>query len=159
MTPSLPNKNNLLLNGTYQANVLYRDSDGKTEIIQKSVDFEYSSVSDINSDNLICHGSVQIIACSCSVIGDSKLELKTEINVTGIVLSRINKKIINSISVDENSAKKNKSCALTIYFCNDGEDVWNIARKYNTTVEAVMNENDLTDRIISKGRMMLIPGV
>lgn len=153
------NKNNLLLNGTYQANVLYRDSDGKTEIIQKTVDFEYSSVSDINSDNLICHGSVQIIACSCSVIGDSKLELKTEINVTGIVLSRINKKIINSISVDENSAKNNKSCALTIYFCNDGEDVWNIARKYNTTVEAVMNENDLTDRIISKGRMMLIPGV
>lgn len=149
----------LLISGTYQANVLYRDSEGKTDIIQKIVDYEYSSGTECKSENINCLGSVQITACSCAVAGDSRLELKTEIYVSGIILSRFNKRYISSISVPDEMKKSNKSCVLTIYYCNNDEDVWNIARRYNTTVEAIMNENDLTEKIIHKGRMILIPGV
>ena len=74
-------------------------------------------------------------------------------------IKEYNKKYIGSISVSEETLKKSKSCALTIYFCDDGEDVWNIAREYNTTVDAIMSENDLSERIIHKGRMMLIPSI
>lgn len=151
--------NKCVTSGTYQATVIYRDSENNIGIIQKPVDFEYSAMIDKKTDRIVCYGSAGIIACSCAVTGDSRLELKTEIFVSGIVLSSITKKYVSSIEMTEDTINRDKSYALTIYFCDDGEDVWNIARKYNTTVDAVMSENDLTDRIIDKGRMMLIPGV
>ncbi len=148
-----------ITSGTYQATVIYRDSENNIGMIQKPVDFEFSAKLSKRPERIICYGSAVITACSCAVTGDSRLELKTEIFASGIVLSSFTQKYISSIDISENSIKNDKSCALTIYFCDDGEDVWNIARRYNTTVDAIMNENDLTERIIRNCRMMLIPGV
>ena len=46
--------------------------------------------------------------------------------------------------------------ALKLYFADDGEDIWDIAKKYKTSVSAVMEENDLGGDSVS-GRMLLIP--
>lgn len=149
----------LLISGTYQANVLYSDAEGKTDIIQKIVDFECISNLDDIAENLSFIGSAQITGCNCSVTGDSRLEMKTEIYVSGIILSKFNRKYISSVSVSDETKKQNNHCALTIYFCNDGENVWDIAHRYNTSVEAVMFENDLSEQTIRKGKMILIPSV
>lgn len=148
-----------ITSGTYQATVIYRDSENNIGIIQKPVDFEYSAKLSRRPERIVCYGSASVAACSCSVDGESRLELKTEIMLSGIVMSSFNKKYISSIELSEDSAKHEKSCALTIYYCDKGEDVWDIARRYNTTVDVVMAENDLSDRIVNCNRMMLIPGV
>ena len=56
---------------------------------------------------------------------------------------------------------KNSSdgCALTIYFSDENEKVWNIAKKYKTTVRAVMDENGLEDDTVTSRRFLLIPAV
>lgn len=145
--------------GTYQATVIYRDSENNIGIVQKPVDFEYSAKLRERPERIVCFGSAAVIACSCAVTGDSRLELKTEIAVSGIVLSSCTKKYVSLIEISEDLVKRDKACALTIYFCDEGEDVWNIARRYNTTVDAIMSENDLSERVVGRSRMMLIPGV
>ncbi len=147
-----------IISGTYQATVIYKDGENQVGIIQKPVDFEYTSRLANKAERVICYGSANITGCSCAVTGDSRLELKTEIEVSSIVLSSCMKKYVSLIEISEDSKKKNKACALTIYFCDKGESVWNIARRYNTTVDAIMQENDLTQPIIDSNRMMLIPG-
>ena len=147
-----------VVSGTYQANVVYRDSEGQTGMVQKPVDFDCSFKLRENAERIVCHGSAQVVACSCAVTGDSRLELKSEIAVSGIVLSSCMKKYISSIEISEGSEKHEKSCALTIYFCEKGESLWNIARRYNTTVEAIMQENDGISETVDENRMMLIPG-
>lgn len=145
-------------NGTYQATVVYRDSENQIGIVQKPVDFDFSAKLGRKADRILCHGSASILGCSCAVTGDSRLELKTEIGVSGIVLSSCMKKYVSSIEISEDGIKRDKSCALTIYFCDKGETLWNIARRYNTTVDAIMQENDITDSVMETSRMMLIPG-
>lgn len=147
-----------VVNGTYQATVVYRDSENQVGIIQKPVDFDYSAKLSKKSERITCYGSAGIMGCSCAVTGDSRLELKTEIGVSAIVLSSCMKKYVSSIEISEDGIKRDKSCALTIYFCDKGESLWNIARRYNTTVDAIMQENDITDDIVENSRMMLIPG-
>lgn len=147
-----------VINGTYQATVIYRDAEGKIGIIQKPVDFDYSSKLGKRSERIVCHGSATVSACSCAVTGDSRLELKTEICVSAIVLSSCMKKYVSSIEINEDGLKCDKSCALTIYFCDKGETLWDIARRYNTTVDAIMAENELSENVVDKSRMMLIPG-
>ena len=44
-----------------------------------------------------------------------------------------------------------------VRFCSGGEKVWDIARKYNTTVEDIMSENELTSDEIGEKMMLMIP--
>ena len=150
-------ENQCVINGTYQATVIYKDSDNQTGIIQKSVDFEYTHKLNYPAERINCYGSVALSACSCAVTGDSRLEMKTEINISILALSCQNKKYISSIEILNENSKKDSACALTVYFCDKNESVWNIAKKYNTTVEAIINENDLKTDCIENGGMILIP--
>ena len=148
-----------VISGTYLATIVYRDSENQYGIIQKPVDFDCSVKMNNRCERIVCHGSVQISACSCAVTGDSRLELKTELILSGLILSGSIHKYIGSIEKTGELNKKEKSCALTIYFCDKGESVWNIAKKYSTTVDAVMLENNMDSDITEKAGMMLIPGV
>ena len=50
----------------------------------------------------------------------------------------------------------NKKAALTIYYADEGEELWNIAKKYCTSVEKIQNENEIdTDVDKLQGRNML----
>lgn len=147
-----------VISGTYQATVVYKDSEGQMGVIQKPVDFDYLFKLKERAERITCFGAVHISNCSCSVTGDSSLELKTEMLASGLVFSCAVKKYISSIEIDETSSKREKSCALTIYFCDKGENLWSIARRYNTTVEAIKLENNFDCDTVEAGGMILIPG-
>lgn len=151
--------NKCIIDGSYVATVIYKDADNQTGMIQKSVEFDYAHKTKNASERLVCFGSVTLSGCSCSVTGDSRIEMKTEINASVLVFSSAIRKYISSIDILNENNKKEDSCALTVYFCDKGENVWNIAKKYNTTVDAVMHENDLKSDIIENAAMILIPRV
>lgn len=145
------------INGTYQANILYKDSDNQTGIIRKPVDFDFQVRMRENADRICCFGSVQIMSCSCAVTGDSRLELKTELCASGIILSCSMKKYVSDIVLSSDNNIKNENCALTIYFCDKNEALWDIARKYNTTVDAIKAENEIESDTVENKCMLLIP--
>ncbi len=148
-----------ILSGTYVANVIYRDAEGKTDIIQKTVDFEYVLKTKEEVERTVCFGNVSIIGCACNVAADSRLDFKTEIDISGIILTSTIQKYISNIEISESSVKKADNCALTVYFCEKGEKLWDIARKYNTTVDAIASENDISEDCVDSYRMLLIPRV
>ena len=47
--------------------------------------------------------------------------------------------------------------ALKLYYGIEGEDVWEIAKRYSTSVRAVMEENELDSELLSESGMLLIP--
>ena len=145
------------VSGCYNVTVIYRDSDGQTGIISKPVDFDSSIKIKNKSERLFTIGCAQISGCSCVATGDSRLELKTEIMTNGLVFSSVVKKYVSNIEVKKETPKKTVSCALTVYYCDKGESIWNTARKYNTTVEAILVENDLKNEIVEDNMMILIP--
>ncbi len=154
----VPKEDKCSVSGSYRATVIYKDTDGQTGIIQKPVDFEFAVRLKENAERIVCFGSATISACSCAVTGDSRLELKTEISVNGIVLISSIKKYISNIEISEENIKRDKVCALTIYFCEKGESLWNIAKHYNTTVEAITAENEISSDSVERSGMLLIPG-
>ncbi len=148
---------NAVVSGTYNATVIYRDSENKLGVIQKPVDFEYSSRLSKKAERISCFGSAAILGCSCSVTGDSRLELKTEISVSATVLTCKMKKHIGSVEISGEIAKNEKPCALTIYFCGSNESIWSIAKRYATTVDAIMTENGIDGDVAENGKMLMIP--
>lgn len=145
--------------GTYNATVIYRDSENQIGVIQKPVDFEYTTDLSKKAERITCYGCASVLGCSCAVTGDSRLELKTELSVNATVFTSMMKKYIGSIDVSGKQPKKEKNCALTIYFCGNEETLWNIAKRYSTTVDAIMTENMIEGETVECGKMLMIPMV
>ena len=48
-------------------------------------------------------------------------------------------------------------CALRICYGEAGDRIWDIAKTYSTSMEAVMQENGLNEEILPGRTMLLIP--
>lgn len=65
---------------------------------------------------------------------------------------------VSSAKADEDKARnRDDSSSLILYFAEEGEDVWNIAGSYCTSVTQVRRENDLTEDILPTKKMLMIP--
>ena len=64
---------------------------------------------------------------------------------------------VAALSTEEKPKVKDKNAALTLYYADEGENLWNISEKYCTSVEAIQIKNELTDDIIQAHSMILIP--
>lgn len=151
--------NKCLLNGTYNVTVIYYDSENQFGVIQKPVDFENELALKSYPERVCVNGCAQLLGCSCAITGDSRIELKSEIAVRCTVLSSKNVEYISEFEIEETQEKNKDNCALTIYFCNAGESIWEIAKRYNTTPQAIKEENSIEDEVFNASTMLLIPSV
>lgn len=75
-----------------------------------------------------------------------------------MVLGVIPVSFITGIKVDETREKKRENqSAMTIYYADAGENIWSIAKRYNTSLSAVMEENGLEEEILPEKQIVLIP--
>ena len=64
--------------------------------------------------------------------------------------------------VCDTTKPKERECedaSLIIYYAERDEDIWDIAKRYNTSLAAVMSENSLEGGRLCEKRMLLIPVV
>ena len=47
--------------------------------------------------------------------------------------------------------------AIKLYYGCENENVWDIAKRYSTSVDAVIEENDLSGERLESGGMLIIP--
>ena len=64
-------------------------------------------------------------------------------------------KITNPIPEIDECKKKDDEYTLKLYFADSNEDIWNIAKRYNTSAAAIEAENEVTDGKASG--LLLIP--
>lgn len=71
---------------------------------------------------------------------------------------KVNKNYVKDV-VEGSEEVKEKKASVTIYVVGDGETLWNLAKKYNTTIAELERLNDLDeDNKIKPGDKLIIPG-
>lgn len=136
---------------------LYRDMDGNCAVADRQMAFTYRKILPEKAERAQCEPVVQIGACKASLGADGKAEVKLEILLSGMVYTVRKERVLMNAQVSEEDRQTEKA-ALTIYFADAGEAVWDIAGRYKTTAEAIMTENNLTGNCIDEKRMLVIPG-
>lgn len=147
----------LAINGTYTANVLYRDKEGQTNHAAKPVDFEHTCRLKEGAERISAQSDMQIVSCSCAVTADGNLEMQTELSLNACAFGVDVERYIGSVSVNEDAPKAHSDCALTVYYAGNGDMLWDIAKHYNTTVEAIRGENRFEGDALRSGDVLLIP--
>ncbi len=86
-----------------------------------------------------------------------EVELKEELRLTAAVFCRRTIRTIERMEADETKPIQEDPAALCIYYAEKGERLWEVARTYRSSVDAICRENDLTGDSIPDSRMLLIP--
>jgi len=91
-------------------------------------------------------------------ISASELEIKVELRLTAAVFCQQACRFIENLTADENKPREqDSSAALSLYYAEKGERLWDIARAYCTSVAAIQQENEMEDDIVENRGMLLIP--
>ena len=152
-------ENELRITGEVAVAVLYRDREGEWGFAQRSFEFSYSRASANTGGTLLCTPHITATGINFLMNAEDKLDVRVELDVHALVFTRVTEQIVTSLGIDEENRKTKKTAALTIYFSQAGESVWDIARRYNTTAAAIMTENGLEGDVVSEKCKLLIPRV
>ena len=107
-------------------------------------------------DEPVIDAQVVPICIEHSIEGQ-RAELKVTILLQGKISCSYQIEAITDIAVDEESPKEASADALTIYYPEIGETVWDIAKQFSSSVDAIMKENELEHPVITNSGMLMIP--
>lgn len=112
------------------------------------------------SDDLLFLPKVQITSLAFNISSVEELELRGEMEITGMLYQSSSVNVISELSVEEDHPKeKDQNCALRIYFAEKGESVWEIAKRYSTSVAGILEQNALESDTLPENSMIFIPMV
>ncbi len=146
----------IILSGMLCCYVLVRESTGMPRLLEKEEPFESRfSVPDASPLDLI---QIKAFAehCSYTLAGASEVSLKTEIRISGSITHCTETEVLSGIEIQEAETLPSEF-ALKLYFGKAQEEIWSIAKRCHTSVEAIMDENDLTQEQLSENTTLLIP--
>lgn len=136
------------------------DKDGTPVYFEKPVEFSHKIELSDNQDNLLADIGAQVTSCEFGPAGDGKIEVRATVALTGALYSVTKCNVMSDLSVEESKPqKRNGNTALTIYFAQPGECVWDIAKRYHTSMSAVMEENSMEKELLPARATLLIPMV
>jgi LysM repeat protein len=131
---------------------------GVPVFIEKSEPFELTTeVPAIGSEYSI-EPNLQVTHVAFSISADNRVDIRVNLSFNGCLYLINSINVIRDIAVNQEKPKEKKAeYALKLYYAEDGEDVWGIAKRYNTSADAIITENDLEGDRIEAPSMLLIP--
>ncbi len=139
--------------------ILYIDEKDEPSYAEKELEFLSEVPLKGTYESVKCDYDAFVKKTEWNSSGKGKAELSLDIIVNVKICSVNSVRILADIKKAEGENKNFRKPALTIYFCDDKEKVWDIAKKYRTTSEAVREENGIEGEEIKGARMLLIPSV
>ena len=120
------------------------------------------------TSNTITKGQILKIPSTVTTVdyvvkkGDSLYSIAKRYNTTADELKRINNLSSNMLSIGQvlllpsNNGNDETTNYIT-YYVQRGDNLYNLAREYNTTVSEIKKLNNLTSDLLSIGQSLLLP--
>lgn len=149
------NKMNVI--GTVTAYIIATDSDLIPTFYEKTIDFEYTH--QINTQGEFkCVPEITVTSANFTITSDCNMDLRIELNICASVYKCSNLPLITDININlEKPIFKEKRGAMTVYFADSGEKIWDIARRYFAAVDEIKQINQINEDILTCDKMILIP--
>ncbi len=156
---SIKKENEILsVNAGMSLSVLLRDSSGSISNVNKVLDVKYERKADYEDTELFCVPQLTVLSFDCVEKGNNTIDVRAEIGVSGSVFGKVFIDAVTDITESETQLQRNSN-AITVYFPEKSESLWSIARRYNTTVSAIAEENNLSGDTTENLKIIFIPAV
>lgn len=144
-----------LLTSKATINVLYENADGEMKHLTRDIDFNYNPTVD-NCDSI--EGATACVdSLSYRIIDECTIELRAEIDYHLTVCKNVSRSAVTAVSADDDAPKKTNDSALILYYADDGEQIWDISKRFCSRPSDILAENALEDEVLHGDMMLLIP--
>ena len=151
-------KDELIISGSVISGMMICNEEGNTIYCEKPIDFEYKYPLNTTLTLPHCEPQIEIKSCGYTISAADNIEVRIDLLINASVYEKKDISLIREIIVDETKpTQKFRKSAMTIYFPNNKECVWDIARIYNASVDEIMRINELESEELTAGKMILVP--
>ena len=161
VTPSIVNKtvlkDHILYEGQVEINFIFA-SDNTEGISTKNIviPFNYNMNVDGAKTTSNIETNLSVIMQDFTVMPDESIDMKIDLEFTTSISNSQNLQVIEEINVDE--TRQNERYSLNIYFVKQGDTLWNIAKKFRTSMEEISKMNEIEDvDKLNIGQQLFIP--
>lgn len=150
--------NAIVFNGKINVCVLALTSGQEATYFERMVEFEHKHDWKDSARHVEVCPSATIVSLEARNVSGRGIDVAIGIKISAPVYVNSQIKAVSDIIINEEKPlEKDTSAALTVYYASAGENLWDIARKYCTSVESIRLENELEADQIEEHRMILIP--
>ena len=146
----------LSLNGSLDLDISYYNRD-KNIVETKKIELPFKQ--SIKLNKRVNENNVSISVCVEYIKYDLKnsgqLQFESQFVIDIYELDNVEFNTINNIMQTNEEIKPIAS--IVIYYVKPGDSLWNIAKQYRSTIDSIMQINDLKDDAIHPGQQLLIP--
>lgn len=146
-----------VVTGNMAVCMIIRDPSKGIAYSEKNVRFECAVSQTASCDNVRSECSVGVKSCGYTVTADNRLEIQAELCIHSALYEDIPARQICSVELDENRQKspENRPAAV-LYFADAGEELWDIAREYNSSVESIRLDNGIEGDAVEESRLLIV---
>ena len=146
----------IIISGTIKAMIILKDTSGGFVTTEKMLDYRYERSCECDNKKIECTPQVSVSSFECSLKNNEQIDVKAELQINCSVFSETEIDVVSEFSELKESEKLTNS-AITVYFPSCEETLWDIAKRYNTTVESIVLENNLSCETTKDIKMLFIP--
>ena len=152
---------NSSLNSKVNICVLALDSDFIPFYFERELQFSTELNDDLSNQNLSqSHFYLSVQKVDYKILNKDSIEIKLKAQIFYNLCSAENLQIVSEIYSDNSSKReKDPNVSLIIYYADAGENLWDIAKNYCTTIDKIKDENEFDFDILDSNRAILIPTV
>lgn len=146
----------LLCEGKISAYILYlsESSDNPVYSMKKDIPFSYMMECDIPTDGKEAQLKADIRHTSYNLNAAGELELRCILSLSSNIIQKRKIKVIKSIEGGNEGYEKN---GIVIYFVQNGDTLWDIAKRYSVKCGSIKEFNKLEKEDLSVGKRLFIP--
>lgn len=138
-------------------NILGENKEKTIEAYTKSIPIEFFIHYNENNLNGVNINIDDITFLDIDYSLTENLNFKINFNLKGYILNNDNISTLSEILIDETKIKEKQKAALTLFYPKVGDKIWNIAKYFCTSPQAIAEANNLQSDVIQNETMLIIP--
>lgn len=151
------NEGRMIIEGVITVCAIARSNDNSLEYFEKNVEFQYNDQITTSGGTAFCEPEIVISGCNYNLNSSNSLDVSVQMRINATVSECVKFDAVCDIDISNEKIKVNDDCAMKIYFASEGEKIWNIARRYNASVNEIQSINHIDNDTVNEPRMILIP--
>lgn len=147
----------MVISGKINICILALNGEDIPVFIERSADYEHI----IPQTDCTCAKifGTRTASISYRLAEDDVIEIRCELKICGAVFSENRVNAVKNVNVFEDKPIPPENCALTLYFADKGEKLWDIAKSHNTKLDLLLSENSAENQVLDAPKMLLIPRI
>lgn len=154
-----PIEEGIEVDGVIDVNIMYISSDDSLPLNSMKGVLPFTQVIEVRGMNTNCSYDVKpsLEQMNVVMLDSDEIEVKVVLSLNAIVFQKIVEKIMVDLDSEDLDLEKIQAMpSVTGYVVKPNETLWDIAKKFYTTMEALQEMNDLDSTTVHTGDKLLI---